>query len=93
MDKKTLILGCSRDAREIAETLLESDGDVIVAIPANRDNTVLFDDLTAGTKTDKLEVLPVAGSVSCSGSVGHFSLTFTGNGQPVTRTVSSTRWN
>lgn len=89
MDAKTLILGNSRDAREIAEELLEKDGDVIVAMPVGIGNAGLFDDLHAEGKAGKLEILPVAGSVSCSGSVGHFSLTFTGNGQPVTRTVSS----
>ncbi len=89
MDKKTLILGCNRDARQIAEELLETDGEVIVAIPGHSDDTVLFDDLKAVTKADKLEVLPAVGSVSCSGSVGCFSLTFTGNGTPFTRTVSS----
>ncbi len=89
MDAKTLILGCSRDARQIAEELLETDGDVIVAMPGNTDDTGLFDDLKAGTKADRLEVLPVAGSVSCSGTVGRFSLTFPGHGEPVTRTVSS----
>lgn len=89
MDAKTLILGNSRDAREIAEELLEKDGDVIVAMPAGIGNAALFDDLHAEGKTGKLEILPVAGSVSCSGSVGHFSLTFTGNDHTVTRTVSS----
>ena len=89
MDAKTLILGNSRDAREIAEELLEKDGDVIVAMPAGIGNAALFDDLHAEGKTGKLEIIPVAGSVSCSGSVGHFSLTFTGNDHPVTRTVSS----
>ena len=89
MDVKTLILGNSREAREIAEELLESDGDVIVAMPPNMENAVLFDDLKAGAKAGKLELLPVGGSVSCSGSVGRFSLTFNGNGKPVTRTVSS----
>jgi quinone-modifying oxidoreductase, subunit QmoB len=89
LDAKTLILGCSRDARQIAEELLETDGDVIVAIPPNTDNAVLFDDLKAGARAHKLELLSVGASVSCSGSVGHFNLTFTGGGQPVTRTVSS----
>ena len=64
MDAKTLILGYSRDARNIAEALLESDGSVIVAIPGNRDDTVLFDDLIMRTTTGKLEMLPVAGNVS-----------------------------
>jgi len=89
LDAKTLILGCSRDARQIAEELLETDGDVIVAMPGSTDDTGLFDDLKAGTKADKLEVLPVAGAVSCSGTVGRFSLTFPAHGEPVTRTVSS----
>ena len=89
MDSKTLILGYSRDARQIAEALLEMDGDVIVAIPGNTQEAILFDDLKTGTKTDKLEVIPAAGKVSCSGSVGHFNLMFTGKGEPITRTVSS----
>ncbi len=89
MDKKTLILGCSRDARQIAEELLETDGEVIVAIPGHSNDAVLFDELRTGTKTDKLELLSSVGSVSCSGSVGCFSLTFTGNGTPFTRIVSS----
>jgi len=89
LDAKTLILGCSRDARLITEELLETDGDVIVAIPGNRDDTVLFDDLIMRTTTGKLEVLPVAGNVSCSGSVGCFNLTFTESDEPLSRTVSS----
>ncbi|MBT8371024.1 MAG: hydrogenase iron-sulfur subunit [Deltaproteobacteria bacterium] len=89
MDAKTLILGNSRDAREIAEELLEKDGDVIVAMPADIGNAGLFDDLHAEGKAGELEILPVAGSVSCSGSVGRFSLTVNGNGHAVTRTVSS----
>jgi len=89
LDAKTLILGCSRDAREIAEELLEKDGDVIVAIPGGIGDAGLFDGLNAVSKRGKLEILPVTGSFSCSGSVGRFSLTFTGNGEPVTRTVSS----
>ncbi len=89
MDAKTLILGCSRDAREIAAELLEKDGEVIVAIPGGAGDAGLFDDLNAGKKAAKLEILPVTGSFSCRGSVGQFSLTFTGNGNPVTRTVSS----
>jgi len=89
LDAITLILGYSRDARQIAAELLEMDGDVIVAIPGNRDEAVLFDDLKTRTKTGKLEVLPVAGTVSCSGSVGCFNLTFTGPDEPLSRTVSS----
>jgi len=89
LDAKTLILGYSRDARNIAEALLESDGRVIVAIPGNRDEAVLFDDLKTRTKTGKLEVLPIAGTVSCSGSVGCFSLAFEGKDRTHTRTVSS----
>ena len=89
MDAKTLILGCSRDARQIAEELLETNSDVIVAMPGHRDAAALFDDLKAGTKADKLEVLSAIGSVSCSGSVGRFELTFTGNGKSFNRTVSS----
>jgi quinone-modifying oxidoreductase subunit QmoB len=89
LDPKTLILGCSRDARLIAEELLETAGDVIVAIPDNRDDAVLFDDLKIRTKAGKLEVLPVAGTISCSGSVGCFNLMFTGTGEPLSRTVSS----
>jgi len=89
LDAKTLILGCSRDARLITEELLETDGDVIVAIPGNRDDTVLFDDLIMRTTTGKLEVLLVAGNVSCSGSVGCFNLTFTESDEPLSRTVSS----
>ena len=89
MDAKTLILGCSRDAREIAEELLEANGHVIVAMPCNTDEAGLFADMAAGKKAHNLELLPVAGSVSCRGSVGRFSLTFNGSGDPVTRTVSS----
>jgi quinone-modifying oxidoreductase subunit QmoB len=89
LETKTLILGCSRDARQIAEELLETDGEVIVGIPDGAGDAGLFDDLNTGGKADNLEVLPVTGSISCSGSVGRFSLIFTGNGKPVTRTVSS----
>jgi len=89
LDAKTLILGCSRDAREIATELLEKDGEIIVAIPGGTGDTGLFDDLNTGKGADKLEILPISGSFSCRGSVGQFSLTFTGNGNPVTRTVSS----
>jgi len=89
LDAKTLILGCSRDAREIAEELLEKDGEVIVAIPGSTGDAGLFDDLNTGKKVAKLEILPVTGSFSCRGSVGQFSLTFSGSGNPVTRTVSS----
>jgi len=88
LDAKTLILGCSRDAREIAAELLEKDGEVIVAIPGANSDAGLFDDLNPA-KTEKIEILPITGSFSCRGSVGQFSLTFTGNGNPVTRTVSS----
>jgi coenzyme F420-reducing hydrogenase delta subunit/Pyruvate/2-oxoacid:ferredoxin oxidoreductase delta subunit len=89
LDSKTLIMGNSRDARQIAEELLATDGDVIVAIPGNTDDTVLFDDLKTGTKTKRLEVLPVAGAISCSGSVGRFNLRFKVDSQSVSRTVSS----
>jgi len=88
LDAKTLILGYSRDAREIAEELLEKDGEVIVAIPGATGDAGLFDDLNPA-RAEKIEILPVTDSFSCSGSVGRFSLTFTGNGTPVTRTVSS----
>jgi len=92
LDAKTLILGYSRDAREIAKELLEKDGDVIVAIPGatgGAGDAGLFDDLNTEKTTGKLEILPVTGFSSCSGSVGRFSLTFTGNDESVTRTVSS----
>ncbi|MBW1848305.1 MAG: hypothetical protein JRJ27_14490 [Deltaproteobacteria bacterium] len=89
MDAKTLILGNSREARKIAEELLEKDGDVIVAMPGGIGNAGLFDDLHAEGKAGKLEILPVTRSFSCSGSVGRFSLTFNGNDKHVTRTVSS----
>ena len=88
MDAKTLILGCSRDARDIAEELLEKEGDVIVAIPDGTGDTGLFDGLNAATSA-KIEILPVTGPFSCSGAAGHFNLTFTGNGEPATRTVAS----
>ena len=88
VDAKTLILGCSRDAREIAEELLGQDGEVIVAIPDGTGETGLFDDLNS-TKSAKIEILPVAGPFSCSAAAGSFSLTFTGNGPPATRTVTS----
>ena len=89
MGAKTLILGYSRDARQIAEELLEKDGDVIVAIPGTAGHAGLFDDLNTASKTGKLELLPVTGFSSCSGSVGRFSLTFTGIDTSVTRTVAS----
>jgi coenzyme F420-reducing hydrogenase delta subunit/NAD-dependent dihydropyrimidine dehydrogenase PreA subunit len=89
LDAKTLILGYSREARQIAEELLEKDGDVIVAIPGTTGDAGLFDDLNTARKTGKLEILPVTGFLSCSGSVGRFSLTFTANDTSVTRTVSS----
>jgi len=88
LDAKTLILGCSREARQIAEQLLAAQGAVIVAIPGSTDNAVLFDDLKVGTRGDKLEIIPVAGSVSCRGSVEGFNLTFSGNGERFRRTVS-----
>ncbi len=88
MDVKTLILGCSRDARNIAEELLGKDGEVIVAIPDETGDADLFDGLDAA-KSAKIEILPVTGPFSCSGAAGRFSLTFTGNGQPDTRTVTS----
>ena len=89
LDAKTLILGNSREAREIAEELLEKDGDVIVAMPADIGNAGLFNDLHTQGKAGKLEILPIPGSFSCSGSVGRFSLTFKGNNKFVARTVSS----
>ena len=89
LDAKTLILGCSRDARQIAEELLAKDGEVIVAIPGAAGDAGLFDDLNTEEKTGKLEILPVSGFLSCSGSVGRFSLTFSGNDKRFTRTVSS----
>ncbi len=72
MDAKTLILGYSRDAREIAKELLEKDGDVIVAIPGATGDAGLFDDLNTERKTGKLEILPVTGFSSCSGFGGSF---------------------
>jgi len=89
LDAKTLILGNSREAREIAEKLLEKDGDVIVAMPVGIGNADLFDDLHALGKAGKLEILPIPGSFSCRGSVGRFSLTFNSNDKFVARTVSS----
>ncbi len=89
MDAKTLILGYSREAREIAKELLEKDGNVIVAIPGTAGDAGLFDDLNTARKTGKLEILPLSGFFSFKGSVGRFSLTLTGNDQYVTRTVSS----
>ena len=88
LDAKTLILGCSHDARDIAEELLGKDGEVIVAIPDGTGDAGLFDGLNAA-KSAKIEILPVTGPFSCSGAAGDFSLTFTGNGQPATRTVTS----
>ena len=89
MDAKTLILGNSREAREIAEELLEKDGDVILALPLNTGDDDRFDDLNTGTKVGTVEIFPVTTSFSCSGSVGRFDLTFGENGKPVSRTVSS----
>ena len=90
LDAKTLILGNSIEARGIAEALLERDGDVIVALPGPGIDAGLFDDLKAGSKAHRLEVLPVAGVVSCGGSVGRYRLTFGGDGnRPIDRTVSS----
>lgn len=88
MDAKTLIIGCSRDARDIAVELLGQDGDVIVAIPDGTGDAGLFDGLNAA-KPAKIEILPVTGPFSCSGAAGRFNLTFTGNGHPDTRTVTS----
>ena len=89
MEAKTLILGCSRDAREIAEELLEADGEVIVAFSGHTGDISLFDDLNTREKSEKLALLPVTGSLSCSGSVGRFSLTISGNSDPVIQTASS----
>ncbi|MEN8246404.1 MAG: hydrogenase iron-sulfur subunit [Thermodesulfobacteriota bacterium] len=89
MDAKTLILGYSREAREIAEELLETEGDVILATPGNTGDAVLFNGLDTAREAGKLEILSVAGSISCRGSVGCFNVTFAGNGKPFARTVSS----
>ena len=89
MDAKTLILGYGRDAREIAEELLETEGDVILATPGNTGDTGLFDGLNIAREAGRLEVLSVAGSITCRGSVGRFNVTFAGNGEPFARTVSS----
>ncbi|RLB97921.1 MAG: hypothetical protein DRH90_22615, partial [Deltaproteobacteria bacterium] len=89
MDAKTLILGYGREAREIAEELLETEGDVILATPGNTGDTGLFDGLDIAREAGKLEILSVAGSITCRGSVGHFNVTFAGNGEPVARSVSS----
>jgi len=88
LDAKTLILGCSQDVRDIAEELLEKDGEVIAGLPDGTGDTGLFDGLDSA-KSAKIEILPVAGPFSCSSTAGHFSLAFTANGQPVTRTVTS----
>ena len=88
MDAKTLILGCSRDARDIAEELLGKEGEVIVAIPDGTGVAGLFDGLDAA-KSSKLEILPVTGPFACSGTAGNFSLTFTGDGQAASRTATS----
>jgi quinone-modifying oxidoreductase subunit QmoB len=89
LDAKTLILGNSREAREIAEELLEKNGEVIVAKSVGTGDAGLFDELNTGRKARKIEILPLTGSFSCGGSVGRFSLTFNENDKPVTRTVSS----
>lgn len=89
MDAKTLILGNSREAREIAEELLEKNEEVIVATSVGTGDTGLFDGLNSGEKSRKIEVLPFTGSFSCGGSVGRFSLTLNDNDKPVARTVSS----
>ena len=89
MDAKTLILGYGHEAREIAEELLETEGDVILATPGNTGGTGLFDGLDIARETGKLEILSVAGSITCRGSVGRFNVTFAGNGEPVARSVSS----
>jgi len=89
LDAKTLILGYGRDAREIAEELLETEGDVILATPGNTGDTGLFDGLNIAREAGRLEVLSVAGSITCRGSVGRFNVTFAGNGEPFARTVSS----
>ncbi len=88
MDARTLILGCSRDARDIAEELLGKDGEVIVAIPDGTGDAGLFDGLDAA-KSAKIEIFPVAGPFSCSSAAGHFKLTFAGSGEPASRTVTS----
>lgn len=89
MDEKTLILGHSRDTREIAEKLLQKNQEVIVAFPSSSSDATFLDDLKTGSKADKIEILPVTGSFSCSGSVGDFNLMFNGNGEPISRTVSA----
>ncbi len=89
MDAKTLILGCSREALKITEELLSSDGEVIVATPGNAGDAGLFDGLNTAREAGRLEILPVAGSFSGSGSVGRFNVAFTGNGETIARSVSS----
>jgi len=89
LDAKTLILGCSREALKITEELLSSDGEVIVATPGNAGDAGLFDGLNTAREAGRLEILPVAGSFSGSGSVGRFNVTFTGNGESIARSVSS----
>jgi coenzyme F420-reducing hydrogenase delta subunit/Pyruvate/2-oxoacid:ferredoxin oxidoreductase delta subunit len=89
LDAKTLILGCSRDARKIAEELLEREGKVIVAAPGNKGDAGLFNGLETARAAGQLEIFTVTGSFACSGSAGRFKVTFTGNSKPIARTVSS----
>jgi quinone-modifying oxidoreductase subunit QmoB len=89
LEAKTLILGCSREARKIAQELLEREGEVIVATPGNTGDAGLFNGLETARAAGKLEIFTDTGSFACSGSVGRFKVTFAGSGKPTARTVSS----
>ncbi len=88
MEAKTLIFGSSRDAAQIAEQLAAEGIRVILATPGGPDESKIFEGLDTAAK-GSIEVLPLAGSFFCSGSVGNFELTMTNGSEPLVRTAGS----
>ncbi len=90
MGEKTLILGHSRETRKIAEALLQQNKEVIVALSGDSSEAVFVEELKVKNHYDRVEILPITGSFSCNGSVGHFDLTINDKEpEPFSRTVST----
>ena len=84
LQTKTLIIGSSACAKQIAEELLKKDVDVIVAV---RDQIPALSFPGSSERTG-LEILTQARLLKCQGAVGDFTVSMNQQGEPIERQVS-----
>lgn len=85
----TLILGSSTTAWDAAEHLAAAGCEpVILAAPADRLGQARYDALDSERKK-QVEILPISGDFSCTGSGGGYRLCLKRNGEPVIRQASA----